>query len=134
MRLLLDESPIHVALAFCASGTNLSDTDNGLTVVRSILAARENGPSHNRRYIFHIITDATVGRAWEEALNATKAWRNGEFPNRDLFLRRWSDVFFYISGTGGRVSVRRYRWEDLDAAVTTTLGPSAKVCGADLHG
>ena len=126
-RSLLDDTPIHIALAFCASGANLGVKDNGLTVVRSILAARENGLSHNRRYTFHIVTDAIVERAWDEAFNATRVWRNGELPDRDIFLRRWSDVFFYISGTAGRVSVRRYRWEDLDTAVTTVLGPSAKV-------
>ena len=123
----IDDDPIHIAHAYCAAHGQVDEADNGLTVVRSILMARENGESHNRRYVFHIVADDIIGRALRESVNASHKWSLGEFPDRDTFDRKWGDIFRYISGTGGRVSVRLYSLGDLDAALWAALGPSAHV-------
>jgi hypothetical protein len=125
----LDEIPIHIIHAYCSSYGKVDQAENGLTVVRSILMARENGASSNRRYVFHIVTDEITGRAMREVRNATRAWKPEEYEDYFTFKRKWGDVFRYIDGTGGRVEVRHYYWQDLDAALLRTLGAAAEVGG-----
>lgn len=130
----INDDPIHIAHVYCAAHGQVDEADNGLTVVRSILMARENGESRNRRYVFHIVADDIVGRALRESVNASRKWSPGEFPDRDTFLRMWGDIFRYIADTGGRVSVRLYSLGDLDAALWAALGPSAHVSWKEAEG
>ncbi len=57
----IDEEPIHVLMAMCMRNVMLKE-DVGLTSMRSILAARDIGTSHNRRYVFHLVLNAWT--AW----------------------------------------------------------------------
>ncbi len=58
-RKLLDEDPIHIFTAICIRH-EMTENDPGLTSIRSIIAARDIGASHNRRYVFHIVLDKWV--------------------------------------------------------------------------
>lgn len=124
-RAQIDEDPIHVILAYCTGNGQVDKADNGLTTVRSILMARENGVSRNRKYVFHVVADDIVGRAMLEARNATRPWAPGDYPDRDTILGKWGDVLRYIAASEGRIELQRYHWRDLDAAILAALGPDA---------
>ena len=101
-----DEETLHVFHTICAGGVHPSDaTWHGLTVVKSILLAREAGPSKHRRYHFHIAVD----RPMRNMLAAPAGEMRPDFV----------DVLAYIANrTQGRVTMSYY---DVD----TVLGATA---------
>ena len=108
-RALKDEEPIHIFHAICAAGTAHHDMDwHGLTVIKTILMAREVGPSKNRRYHFHVAIDRNMRRLMTM-----------------LELRTdFADTLAYIANrTDGKVSVS---WYDVDSEV---IGATAAAVG-----
>ena len=94
-----DEQPIHIFHSICAHGVAHHDLDwHGLTVIKTILMARETGASRNRRYHFHIASDTAMRRLLTNPLRTD-----------------FADVMEYlVNRTGGRVAVT---WYDIDVDI-----------------
>jgi hypothetical protein len=73
--------PVHVMTALCAHGY-IDHVLPGLTVLRSILVARENGPTPTRPYILHIVADEFIAGIIYEIRNTSAPRLN---PHRNLF-------------------------------------------------
>ena len=122
----LDEDPIHIAHSFCIY-EGLKKTDPGLTVLRSILAARAAGASHNRRYVIHILADEYAAWLLSNNRSASMPWgKRLESPGSlDLFHEQWGDVIAHIDNSGGRVELQIHPEDDAYAAVEDALGAGA---------
>ena len=126
LREALDEDPIHIVHSYCIY-EELKPTDPGLTVLRSILAARATGASHNRRYVFHIIADEFSAWLLSNNHSAVMPWgKRLESPGSLIaFHKLFGDVIAHIDNSGGRVELQIHPEEDAFAAVEDALGAGA---------
>jgi hypothetical protein len=125
-RRLRDEDPIHIVHSFCIY-EELKKTDPGLTVIRSILAARAAGSSRNRKYVFHILADEFAAWLLSNNRSAQMPWgkRLDSPKSLDEFHEYWGDVMAHIDNSDGRVELFVHPEEDAFAAAEDALGAGA---------
>ena len=107
-RQLLNSDTIHIFHSICAGATPVGDPGfHGLTVVNTILQARETGSSYQRKYHFHIAIDGGMRRLMDPA-------------NKDSRLMQefWDTYFYALNYTGGKVAVS---WYDIDGDISRPM-------------
>ena len=96
-------SPMHIIQAYCSYSGEFEHGHNGMTSVRSILTARENGRTRNRPIVFHIVIDDPVANAIQKGLNYTVP---GKSNGAATLMNRWGDVFTYAAESRGMVQFK----------------------------